>query len=180
LNLRILKKLSKRAAPLLALLGDDREQFRADASCKSFTHIGGHDFKHWDRMSVPHGKRSRGDFKYLPKHGLRWILMSDPWQPWEGTVMVGETVGHYEPEWEEQTAWEALQDAVIGHFTDWNEDGPTALRKFDAPGDYFRAAQEIIAAAARKSAQQAACESRRAAGSPVASARTAPREAALI
>ncbi len=167
MNLRILKKLSKRAAPLLSMLGDDRVQFRADDSCKSFTNIGGHDFKHWDRMSVPHGNPSLGSFKYLPRHGLRWIVMSEPWQPWKGTVMVGESVGYYEPEWEEETAWEALQRAVVEHFTDWNEDGPIALRKFDTPGDYFRAAHEIIAEAALAKARQEAGERPRAAATPV-------------
>ncbi|WP_241295748.1 hypothetical protein [Burkholderia stabilis] len=180
MNLRILKKLSKRAAPLLPLLGDDREQFRADDSCKSFTGVGGHDFKHWDRMSVPHGKRERGSRKYQPKHGRHWIVISEPWQPWKGTVMVGESVGYYEPEWEEHTAWEALQHAVLGHFTDWNEDGPIALRKFDTPGDYFRAAHEIIAAAARAQEQQGGNERQREVAFPVGAGDSAEREPALI
>ncbi|MBN3776155.1 hypothetical protein G3O06_01060 [Burkholderia sp. Ac-20345] len=180
MNLRILKKLSKRAAPLLPLLGDEREQFRADDSCKSFTNVGGHDFKHWDRMSVPHGRRDRGSFKYQPKHGRNWIVMSEPWQPWKGTVMLGESVGYYEPEWEEHTAWEALQCAVIEHYTDWNEDGPIALRTFDTPSDYFRAAHEIIAAAARAQQQRAAADRERAVASPVGAGASVAREQVLI
>lgn len=180
MNLRILKKLSKHAAPLLPLLGDDREQFSADDSCKSFTNVGGHDFKHWDRMSVPHGRRDRGSFKYQPRHGRNWIVMSEPWQPWKGTVMVGELVGHYEPEWEEHTAWEALQRAVIEHYTDWTVDGPVALRTFDAAGDYFRAAHEIITAAAREQERKDLADRQRPTVSSVDACGSFAREPALI
>jgi hypothetical protein len=98
----------------------------------------------------------------------------------DGNRKVGETVGGLEPEWEEHTAWEALQRAVIDHFTDWNEEGPVSLRTFDTPGDYFLAAHEIIGAAARSQDQQGAAERQRAVASPVGAGGSVAREPALI
>ncbi|MBN3853802.1 hypothetical protein G3N59_10460 [Paraburkholderia sp. Ac-20340] len=145
MNLRILKKLSKRAAPLLPLLGDCREQFRAERD-GSHTGQAGIERKHWDRTSVSHGgKPWRHDIKFKVRRGERWVVMSPPSSPLKGTVIVGEMSGYYEPEWDEETAWESLERIVLDHFTDWDESGPTALRRFRYPSDIFRAAREIIA-----------------------------------
>jgi hypothetical protein len=154
-NLRILKKLSKRAAPLLPLLGDDRKQFKAEKG-DSYTSVRGHDFKHWERMRSVHGDTFRGTIKYRPKHGRGWIAMMEPPHPLKGTVMVGEMVGYYEPEWEEHTAWEALHRLVIEYFTDWNEDGPiwTHKGKLDTPTRILSAACGIIAATTNTGADQ--------------------------
>lgn len=154
MNLRILKKLSARAAPLLPLLGDEREQFRAEP-----LHNYGMplipDRKHWERSSCHETYEGRNDWSaprgaqivFTTRSGRR-MVMSPPSHPRAGTMMVGATTGYYEPEWDEQTAWCALEDNVRAHFTDWNEDGPTPLRFFRGPGDIFRAAHEIIAALA--------------------------------
>lgn len=153
MNLRILKKLSKRAAPLLPLLGDNREQFPA-ARWENFTHTRGHDRKHWERSRVPYPLDLRGDIKYRPKDGRQWIVMREPSYALKGTVMVGETAGYYEPEWEEETAWESLCEIVYWHFvemvyaTDSTGDAewphPVCNRDLSTPTLILRAAQEII------------------------------------
>lgn len=148
MNLRILKKLSKRAAPLLPLLGDRRGQFPAEA------HANYHGLliwarKHWERCPSVHTDCIRqGEYVTAPRSraGTRYpyIKVYPPSHPWAGTVMVGETSGYYEPEWEEETAWEALDGLVRGHFCDWDENGPTPTRRFRNASDIFRAAHEMI------------------------------------
>ncbi|OBR52380.1 hypothetical protein [Paraburkholderia tropica] len=147
MNLRILKKLSKRAAPLLVPLGDEREQFAAEKG-RNYQHLGGHDRKHWDRMRSIHADAPHGSIAYLPKHGQRWIHMRTPYHPLKGTVMVGAMCGYYEPEWEEETAWESLSRLVCEHFTDWDENGPVFERTFRYPSEILRAAHKLIAARA--------------------------------
>lgn len=153
MNLRILKKLSKRAAPLLSLLGDDRQQFPAER-CENYTHTCGHDRKHWERHGSIHSKPLSSRYlHYLPRHGKRYVTMREPAHPLKGTIMVGAMCGYYEPEWEEETAWESLCNLVIGHFTDWVEVDTgdcTAIdmvvsRDFYYPSEVFKAAEEIIA-----------------------------------
>lgn len=72
--------------------------------------------------------------------------------------MVGAMSGYEEPEWEEQTAYEALIDAVHMEFTDWgalasagdegeDSDRPIMLRDLSTPTAVFAAAAEMIAAA---------------------------------
>lgn len=146
MNLRILKKLSKRAAPLLPLLGDDRDQFPAEKG-ESYTSTGGHDRKHWQRTPSVHDSVYRGLIKYRPKHGNGWVAMREPQHPLRGTPMVGEMLGYYEPEWDEETAWEALLKIIQNHFTTWDEGGPTWIgARLDTPTRIFRAAHEIIRA----------------------------------
>lgn len=106
-----LKRLSKRAAPLLAPLGDHRQQFRAeklDNYC------------------------SRSDIEY----------------PLKGTIMVGDMVGYYEPEWEEDAAWGALCFLVHTHFTDWSKEDAPPTRTFRYPSDMLQGARDIISGAA--------------------------------
>ncbi|MEN7529281.1 hypothetical protein [Cupriavidus sp. DL-D2] len=150
MNLRILKKLSKRAAPLLPLLGDDRKQFAAD-KYESYTCTGGHDRKHWERNRSIHATPLfRNDLHYRPKHGLSYVSMRQPVHPLKGTIMVGAMCGYYEPEWEEETAWESLRSMVLDHFTEWVDvDGdyvpePKLMREFFYPTQVFDAAEEII------------------------------------
>jgi hypothetical protein len=143
MNLRILKKLSKRAAPLLPLLGDDRDQFAAE-HLESYTSVRGHDFKHWVRTRSVHPDPFPGTIKYKPKHGRSWVALREPSSPLKGTLMVGSMSGYYEPEWEEQTAWEALQFIVFNYFTTWNENGCVLLRKLDTTTQIFQAAQDIL------------------------------------
>lgn len=153
MNLRILKKLSKRAAPLLPLLGDNRKQFPAE-KFDSFTRVGRIDRKHWERSRVKYPMHFVGEITYRPKDGSDWIVMRQPDPPLKGTIMVGETCGYYEPEWEEQTAWESLRTIVLDHFTEWVDvhgdyiPEPKLTRDFYFPSQVFDAADEIIQARA--------------------------------
>lgn len=159
MNLRTLKKLSKRAAPLLPLLGDHRQQFPSERGDNyGIPFIG--DRKHWDRShchptyegwngwSTPRG----ASILYVTRAG-RHMVMRPPSHPRRGTVMVGATSGYYEPEWDEETAWIALVQLVHIEFTDWSEDGATPLRVFNSPSEVLRAAEEMAKAAALKVAR---------------------------
>lgn len=142
MNLRILKKLSKRAALLLPLLGDCRDQFPAGKD-DSDTSIGGCDRKHWERLSVSHGEKPWRGIKFKVKRAERWVVMYPPTSPLKGTVMVGEMSGYYEPEWSEQTAWEALRAAVFEDCTDWTEHGFTITRDLSTTRHVLAAAREL-------------------------------------
>lgn len=145
MNLRILKKLSARAAPLLPLLGDTREQFRA-THCENYTGIEIKARKHFERMRSVHGEPGQpGSIKSPARDGRGWIYVYPPAHPWEGTMMVGGMSGYYEPEWDEETAWEALTTLVHHNLADWNEDGPVTWPTFRHPGEVFAAAERLIA-----------------------------------
>ena len=146
MNLRTLKKLSKRAAPLLPLLGDDRRQFPAERG-ENYTGLVITARKHWERMrSVNADLWGEHEIKTLAKDGDGWIRMSSPRHPRKGTIMVGALEGYYEPEWDEETAWEALQDIVFEEFTAWGEDECSLTRRLDTPSDILRAAESLVAA----------------------------------
>jgi len=151
-NLRTLKKLSKRAAPLLPLLGDKREQFRAE---KGDNYHGSiiRDRKHFDRMRVPFAAPAArdGDIKRPARDGHGgWIRMAPPSHPLKGTIMVGAVSGYYEPEWDEETAWDSLRGIVHWHFVSIDEDGNkiTPTRIIRTPRDVFCGALDIIAGVA--------------------------------
>ena len=147
MNLRTLKKLSKRAAPLLPLLGDDRKQFPAER-WDNYTGLLIMDRKHWERgRSVHDGLYDEREIKTPARDGNGWICMHPPHHPRKGTTMVGALSGYYEPEWDEETAWEALEKTVMVHFTDWHPDHdvPPLTRRLDTPSDVLRAAKDMIA-----------------------------------
>jgi len=150
LNLRTLKKLSKRAAPLLPLLGDDRQQFKADGDSDGYisTYISAR--KHWDRGRSVHARLVFDrEIKTLAARGYGWIYMKPPAMAWKGTMMVGGMSGYYEPEWDEESAWCALSKLLHWTFMDFPDDGegdPIPTRRLLTPSDYFRAAEELIAA----------------------------------
>lgn len=161
MNLRTLKKLSKRAAPLLILLGDRREQFpcpRGDG------HVGGliTARKHWDRSGCHPSFEPWNNYltpkgmplKHVTRAG-RSIVIRPPDTPRKGTVMVGGMDGGEQPEWSEETAWEALTEQVWWHFTEWDAalQDLVPTRTFRAPRDYLRAAVEITAGGGRQEAQ---------------------------
>ena len=113
MNLRILKKLSKRAAPLLAHFQPNGELFLA---ARDENYIGSTvitERKHWDRMRSVHADCS-GDreIKTPARDGRGWVYMCPPSTPLKGTPMVGGMSDYYEPEWEERTAWEELRECV--------------------------------------------------------------------
>lgn len=152
MNLRTLKKLSKRAVPYLALIGDRREIFLAEAD-ENYTGLMIMDRKHWERGRSVHADNIRqNEIKRLPKNPIGdkpyWIWMAPPSHPKAGTPMVGATDGYYEPEWSEETAWEALRNWVTGHFVDYDPEADClcATRTFKNPGQVFAAADELIAA----------------------------------
>ncbi|AUN31992.1 hypothetical protein [Niveispirillum cyanobacteriorum] len=154
MNLRILKKLSARAAPLLPLLGDRREQFRAR---KEDAYIGIliMDRKHWDRGRSVHGDYVfENTIKRRAADGRGWIYMHPPSFARKGTVMVGCMSGGEEPEWSEESAWEALDSLVRDFFTDYqrlvDDDcctyGAALTRDLSTPSKILLAAREIIRA----------------------------------
>lgn len=120
MNLRILKKLSKVAAPILVQLGDTREQFNA-GKCEAFIVTTGHDRKHWERHRARYPLDLRGDIKFRPKNGSDWIVMREPSYALKGTVMVGWMSGYYEPEWEERSAWCALVEWLLDYYFEFDE-----------------------------------------------------------
>lgn len=157
MNLRILKKLSKRAAPYLPLLGDTREQFRAEQDDNYHGLVISAE-KHWERHDSVHDEAIRcyeGEYVIAPKcrEGTRYpyIHIRPPIHPWAGTIMVGAMQGYYEPEWSEESAWGALHEIVACHFTDWDavaredETVPWLTRRLCNPADIFRAADDMLA-----------------------------------
>ncbi|WP_416358186.1 hypothetical protein ACLNGM_09870 [Aureimonas phyllosphaerae] len=156
MNPRILKKLSAAAAPLLPLLGDRREQFRAE-SHRNYHAVFMPDRRHWERTpchptcvpwnrwSTPRGMPCR----FVTKAG-RHMLMEPPSTPLKGTIMVGAMSGGEEPEWDEETAYEALTEIVSWHFTEldfYDEDCPVRFtRRLITPIEIFAAAREAITA----------------------------------
>lgn len=145
MNLRILKKLSKRAAPLLPLLGDRREQFRAER-WENYTGLLVRSRKHFERMRSAHGQCiHEGEIKRRAADGNGFVAMWPPHHPRKGTVMVGAVSGYYEPEWDEETAWESLLNRVHDHFTDWSEEPATPTRLLPTPSAVFAAAADMLA-----------------------------------
>ena len=149
MNLRILKKLSKRAAPYLPLLGDNREQFLSEAG-DNYHGMVIRARKHWERCPSVHADCMRaGEYVLSPKgrSGTRWpfVKVYPPSHPWPSTVMVGAVSGYYEPEWDEECAWAALDTLVRDHFCEWDEDGPTPTRRIRTPRDVLRAADDMLA-----------------------------------
>jgi hypothetical protein len=133
MNLRILKKLSRQAAPLLLSLGDRRDQFEAQPYVNRTT-TRKHDRKHWERRRAFYrGSLDKRDVNVRPRQGDGWIQLSEPTRPLAGTPMVGasivETFAMAPPrtDWFEQTAWESLQRQVR-----------TALSMPDVHGAYRR------------------------------------------
>ncbi|MBP2302543.1 hypothetical protein [Azospirillum picis] len=113
MNLRILKKLSKRAAPLLAHfdIGPD-DLFLAEKS-ESYTGLLILDRTCWDRGRSVHDDCIRQCERKKPAaDGNGWVYMTPPSHPLKGTPMVGRMSGYEEPEWEERTALEELAECI--------------------------------------------------------------------
>lgn len=152
MNPRILKKLSKRIAPILPSIGVDTEQFPAVRWDNYHGFYGA-----WERKALL--RRSaiypfEKDRKYMPRHGKRWVVLEYPRHPLKGTPMVGSMHGYYEPEWEEECTWASFTSMVWSTFTDWDggprdEHGipdPVPPRKrFRTTRDYLAAVPEMIA-----------------------------------
>ncbi len=154
-NLRTLKKLSKRAAPLLAALGDTREQFRAERH-DNYTSTLISERKHWDRSRCHASYEPRNNWSGRQGHEVvahtrsgHTLVLRPPSHPRKGTVMVGAVSGYYEPEWDEETAWDSLLDLVHTHFTDWGPRKPQPTRTISSVADVFRAADDMRAELAK-------------------------------
>lgn len=162
MNLRILKKLSKRAAPHMVALGFTSKQFSAER-WEDYTGTTGHDRKHWDRHRVRNAMEPRrGDVIKEPRQGGGCIILSEQYiHPWPGTVMLGWNVGYETPEWEEDDAWHLLKCEVRGHWEECREVPGTEdesgcpefewvfHRRFRNPADILRALPEVIEARRR-------------------------------
>jgi|GEM_PF-4533479 len=153
MNLRILKKLSKRAAPLLHALGDDRSQFLAGDG-DSYTDLIGFDRKHWRRSRSSQFTGWKGDIEHRTRRGDAVVHLSERYiYPWPGTPMVGALEGYMEPEWEECTAWDSLRRLVRDHYlevVDIELDGEPdfdfiSLRRLHSPADFLRAVPDMLA-----------------------------------
>ena len=143
-NLRILKKLSKRAAPLLPMLGDTRQQFPA-VTDDNYVGVPISDRKCWDRSPCHRTYVGQDDDVIFTTRRGRSMVMRNPWHPRKGTIMVGEMSGYYEPEWSEESAYEALLTLVTTDFTDFET--MKAARRLRTPADVFRGAAEMVVAA---------------------------------
>lgn len=100
MNPRILKKLTKKAEPIIVALGLTRGLTRvvsdANGDVETCCKV---DRKH--RMRYPSGRIS-DYFDMLP-----------------GTIGYGGMSGYYEPEWDDKCCWSILKDHVFESFTDW-------------------------------------------------------------
>lgn len=151
MNLRILKKLSKRAAPYLAQLGDTREQFPAIRG-DNYHGMLINDRTSWERSRChPTYRPFGGDIVRQTRAGHHIVLRS-PWHPLKGTIMVGAVSGYYEyePEWDEEAAYAALSNQVYDHFTDWAacqsiDDVPGLTQDLSSVSKLFAAADDMIA-----------------------------------
>jgi hypothetical protein len=147
MNLRIIKKLSKRAAPLLTRLGHTEEPFRAE-KWENYHGINPEliDRKHWERMRSLNGGVVFGWIKKRPAKGDHWIAIIPPAHALKGTIMVGRMSGYYEPEWEEQCAYIALCNLVADYFTEYDEEANelTITRDLSSPSLVFAAARVAL------------------------------------
>ena len=97
MTLRILKKLSKAALPLLEHFPDWRlEKKNLFLAAKE-------DNYHGLVIRCPHGNQVEGN----P------MRCTCAWNPLKGTPMTGEMSGYYEPEWSERTTLEVLMGYVL-------------------------------------------------------------------
>ncbi|HHV66398.1 MAG TPA: hypothetical protein GXX48_01925 [Ochrobactrum intermedium] len=158
MNLRTLKKLSKRAAPLLPLLGENRQQFRSAhaRTGENYHHTFIGDRKHWERSRCHPSYEARNGWAGCGNRGAEivyqtraghTVVVRPPVHPRKGTVMVGGMSGYYEPEWDEEDAWSALECIVCHHFSEWDEELETfyLTRPLPTVTSIFQAADEIIA-----------------------------------
>ncbi|WPM83121.1 DNA cytosine methyltransferase (plasmid) [Brucella pseudintermedia] len=94
------------------------------------------------------GLERTGGFEivYLTRAG-HTVVVRPPVHPRKGTAMVGGMSGYYEPEWDEEDAWSALECIVCHHFSEWDEESEAfyLTRPLPTVTSIFQAADEIIA-----------------------------------
>lgn len=155
MNLRILKKLSKRAVPVLVALGHKGEFFPA---AHALTGENYHGFlilarKHWDRSGChpsfegrkgQYSTKGADDIRYVTRAGSH-MVMRPPSHPLKGTMMIGWVSGGEQPEWDEECAYRLLLDQIHSHFTDWGAyPDPLPTRRIRSVSDVFVAAADMI------------------------------------
>jgi hypothetical protein len=136
MNLRILKKLSKKAVPHLARL--------VALPCEPFvSKLGGRGPDYCEcTADVPNIDRKHMVRRRHDRSRVR--IFTIPPNAWDGTPFVGATSGYYEPEWDEWSAWNYLKNhALHAHAVDWTEDGPRVVRKLTNPRRVFALAREV-------------------------------------
>lgn len=151
MNLRILKKLSKRAVPLLHQLGEKRTIFSAKKE-ENYHGLIIKDMTRLERWGSSHANAinsQRHVATITPKcrQGTEqpYVKCYQPQHPIKGTPMVGWVSGYYEPEWIEETTYEALLNRVIWAFFEYNATGGGRFTKsFRYPSDVFRSAAELL------------------------------------
>lgn len=129
MNRRILKKLSKRASPILRQLGDDRVH-----APTSDDYLG----DSWACCGME--RKSLNRFRGKPS-------MFGEYDPLNGTIA---TLGRTDLDGEasDQAAWFSLQGLVRSRFTDWSSLGtrsPQLMCKLNNPAAIFRGAKKLLA-----------------------------------
>ena len=129
MNPRILKKLSKRADPIVAQI----------TQLERFVTRPGDDIDSSQRVERKYVDRWFGKPN---KHGY--------FLPLKGTVGYGQTTGYYEEEWEEDDAYSVLKRIVESYFTDWSSfdfdsgDYPQLTVRLKWPSDIFKHATDLL------------------------------------
>ncbi|MTH94977.1 hypothetical protein [Roseibium sp. RKSG952] len=152
MNLRTLKKLSKRAVPLLHQIGEKRTIFPAEKD-ENYHGLIIRDMTRLERYGASHADVINPQLHVATITPKCRQGTSQPYvkcylsqHPIKGTPMVGEVSGYYEPEWSEETAYEALLGWVRWNFFEYDpktEDG-RFTRSFKHSSDVFRAATELL------------------------------------
>lgn len=157
MNLRILKKLSKRAAPLLIEIdGDDRAHW-VTSDGDGEIEIGGMDRKHMDRIRTYYQEPTSMFTVIVPARrdigGRSHIALYGPHTPLPGTPMLSWSGGYFDDDGVTLSAWETLErradDAVIDFVEDGKDDEGfpihrrVVLRHLRNPSDILRQARAM-------------------------------------
>lgn len=129
MNSRILKKLCKRAAPLLKELGDDGRQYYSCSEDSDST-VGFFEAVRCEQKSVI---RYRGNIK------------SNYIKIFKNTIGVTYVSGYWEPEYTSISAWDSLSALVAARFTRFEPEGMSLTRKLQNPTAVFNGAVDLIA-----------------------------------
>lgn len=172
MNLRILKKLSKRAMPLLSELGLARNHWLPEDGEGEIRHLMGFDRKHMERHRCSNPDLIYGGGEKLirlarrPISGRAFIAMIEPSEPWAGTPSITWSSSYESYECDGETAWEHLEIHVRDAVTDYEvtgdaEAGDTDYRivvreRLRHPSDVLRKARELVVMERARNAKAAA------------------------
>lgn len=154
MNLRILKKLSKRALKYLEQFQNGQELFFAQKG-ESYHGIIIKDHSRLERIPSCHNDVIShdtyvGTIEPKCRKGNKWpyVKLYAPSHPIKNTPMLGGMSGYYEPEWDEWTVWEAFTHWVYDHFLEYDlkTNNLVITREFRHPKEFFQAADDIVKA----------------------------------